>query len=81
MLLSCRSDDEADWELTAPYYTMAGLAPVEVVNRVKEMVVPPEVAAEGKHRVCADGQAHFCYLCTRNYVTQRNSVLFEWTGF
>lgn len=44
------SDDEADWELTAPYYTMAGLAPVEVVNRVKEMVVPPEVAAKGKHR-------------------------------
>ncbi|XP_023724080.1 Hermansky-Pudlak syndrome 3 protein isoform X2 [Cryptotermes secundus] len=44
------SDEEADWELTAPYYTMAGLAPVEVVNRVKEMAVPPDVAARGKHR-------------------------------
>jgi hypothetical protein len=45
---------------------MAGLTPVEVVNRVKEMAVPPEAAAEGKHRVCADSRPHSCSraVCT-----------------
>jgi hypothetical protein len=76
MLLSCRSDEEADWELTAPYYRMAGLAPVDVVDRVKEMAVPPKVAARGKHRVRSDGQAHLCCLYTHNYVTQQNNVQF-----
>jgi hypothetical protein len=32
---------------------MAGLTPMEVVNRVKKIELPPEVAAERKNKVCS----------------------------
>jgi hypothetical protein len=42
-----------DYKLAAPYYRMAGLTPMEVVNRVKKIELPPEVAAERKNMVCS----------------------------
>jgi hypothetical protein len=47
-----RCDEEVDWKLAAPYYRMAGLTPVEVVNRVKKMELPPELVTERKNQVC-----------------------------
>lgn len=47
-----RCDDEADWKLAAPFYKMAALTPVEVVNRVKKFELPPDLSAERKNQVC-----------------------------
>ncbi|XP_021913117.1 Hermansky-Pudlak syndrome 3 protein isoform X3 [Zootermopsis nevadensis] len=43
-------DDEADWKLAAPFYKMAALTPVEVVNRVKKFELPPDLSAERKNQ-------------------------------
>jgi len=41
--------------LAAPYYDMAGLTPMEVVNRVKMIEIPSELALTRKHQVCDGG--------------------------
>ena len=41
--------------MAAPYYDMAGLTPMEVVNRVKMIEIPSELAQTRKHQVCDDG--------------------------
>lgn len=43
-------DNEEDWNLAPPYYKMAGLTPIEVVNRVKTIEVPSEMAVKRKHQ-------------------------------
>jgi len=53
--MCCRCDSEADWSLAAPYYDMAGLTPMEVVNRVKMIEIPSELALTRKHQVCDGG--------------------------
>jgi hypothetical protein len=53
--MCCRCDNEEDWNLAPPYYKMAGLTPIEVVNRVKTIEVPSEMAVKRKHQVCDGG--------------------------
>ena len=42
---------EEDWSMAAPYYRMAGLAPMQVVDRVRKIEIPPEIAADRKNQV------------------------------
>ena len=53
--------------MAAPYYDMAGLTPMEVVNRVKMIEIPSELALTRKHQVCvvAASQLKMCKLCAR----------------
>jgi hypothetical protein len=53
--MCCRCDSEADWNLASAYYNMAGLTPMGVVNRVKMIEVPSELAVKRKHQVCDGG--------------------------
>jgi hypothetical protein len=54
---------EVDWNMAAPYYSMAGLTPMEVVERVKKIEFPPESAAERKNRVCGSCTGSVCQSC------------------
>ena len=72
--MCCRCGSEADWSSAAPYYNMAGLTPMEVVNRVKMIEIPSELALTRKHQVCDGGCQPIESACTCGFLPFRIAV-------
>ncbi|XP_069678464.1 BLOC-2 complex member HPS3 isoform X2 [Periplaneta americana] len=59
------SDNEEDWNMAAPYYRMAGFTPMEVVNRVRKIEIPPAVLAGRENQDSNSNlKGLMCYLHT-----------------
>jgi hypothetical protein len=66
-------DSEADWSLAAPYYDMAGLTPMEVVNRVKMIEIPSELTLARKYQ----GLMAYLYKCLLHLNQAPGGMLFS----